>query len=217
MPNVVGQMADIYQTQLAASRRVADVVLTGTGEIDRLMIDAARRAVTTQLQRLQSTVASGEMPSPSDTNVYEGVQTNAAIPTEIVRIVSEMQTEIGKTLQACMQQVSSEIAHHVALQSETARSSSSNAFGPVGDIFSTWQKMMDRPVPEVPRTSTEEAAGETTVDVTNSVVEAEGGIDHAPEEENETSTAFSETQRSPVMHSVKNQGEKRPTGSQRRK
>ena len=57
MPSAMNPIVDMYQTQLEASRRLADVMFSGTQRIDQVMIDTAHRAVTEQLNFVQAVAA----------------------------------------------------------------------------------------------------------------------------------------------------------------
>jgi phasin family protein len=137
-------IADMYQTQLEASRRLADVVFSGTERIDRALIDATHRAVTDQLNLAQA-VASARDPNgvASVQATYLSRRPDNAVnyQRELVRIFAEIQNEVGRSMQYYMEQLGSTMsagAANVSMRAAQAQTQD-NAFNPVTGLFSIWE------------------------------------------------------------------------------
>lgn len=137
-------MANLYQSQLQASRRVADAVFNGTEKLDRLVLEATHRVVNDQLAMAQA-VASGQ--NPADAGLASSVmQRNSGevvnYQSEIIRVVAEMQNEIGKSMQEYIEQVGTQAA---SAQQQAGKASgasagatSQSAYNPMTTLFSFW-------------------------------------------------------------------------------
>lgn len=147
MQNIPNPLVAVYQTQLEASRRFADAIFAGTEKIDRVMIGATQRAFNDQLdlaqamtmvrnpQRVGSPLPSGFMArSPDDVINYQ---------KEIVRIVAEMQNEIGRGLRAYMEQMRTQAGRTTSAVNqaspEEVRAQANDALNPVTSMFSVWE------------------------------------------------------------------------------
>jgi phasin family protein len=142
-------IAGIYQTQLEASRRLADVVFSGTERLDRVLIDATHRAVTDQLNLAQA-VASARDPNgvASVQATYLSRRPDNAVnyQRELVRIFAEIQNEVGKSMQYYMEQLGSTMSATAtnaawrSTQTQAQAQAGDSAFNPVTDMFSIWEK-----------------------------------------------------------------------------
>lgn len=147
MQNIPNPLVAVYQTQLEASRRFADAIFAGTEKIDRVMIGATQRAFNDQLDLAQAMTtardpqrAGAAMPSsfmvrsPDDVINYQ---------KEIVRIVAEMQNEIGRGLRAYMEQMRTQAGRTTGavnqLSSGEGRAQENDALNPVTSMFSVWE------------------------------------------------------------------------------
>lgn len=144
MQNVMNPLVTMYQTQLEASRRVADAVFSGTEKIDRVMIDATHRVVTEQLN-LAEAVASVRDPVTAGTTLqssfFAGSRNHAVdYQKEIMRIYAEMQNEISRSWQDYVQQLRTQAANGAARPLEAAQSRANDAvFDPMKSMFSVWE------------------------------------------------------------------------------
>lgn len=148
MQNILSPMINLYQNQLEASRRVADAVFSGAEKMDRMMIGATRHAVAEQLNfaqaiatvrdprsvgaALQSTFMSR---NPEDTVNYQ---------REFMRILTEVQNDIGRSMQDYIEHFGSNAASSTMRMSErTSEAVQGQAndavFNPMTSMFSVWE------------------------------------------------------------------------------
>lgn len=146
MQTAMNPIADMYQTQLEASRRLADVVFAGTERMDRVMIEATHRAVTDQLNFAQA-VASVRDPNGvanlQTTFMSRRPDTAVNYQREIVQIFADIQNEIGKSMQYYMEQFGATMTTSVPATSlrngQSEGQDSGRTFNPVTGIFSVWE------------------------------------------------------------------------------
>lgn len=148
MQNVFNPMINMYQHQLEASRRFADAVLSGAEKIDRVMIGATRHALSEQMNLAQA-IAGARDPrtvgsvlqstfmarSPEDTVNYQ---------REIVRVLTEVQSDIGRSMQDYIERLGVNAASSTMRMSErtaeTAQEKANDAvFNPMTSMFSVWE------------------------------------------------------------------------------
>lgn len=143
MQNVTNPLVTMYQTQLEASRRLADAFFSGTEKIDRVMIGATRRAITEQLNLAEamttvrdprtagSTLQAGFFaPNPEGAVNYQ---------KEIMRIVAEMQNEFGRSMQDYIEQIRTSTTATTVKPLENVQSQANDMFNPVSSMFSVWE------------------------------------------------------------------------------
>jgi len=148
MQNLLSPMINFYQNQLEASRRVADAVLSGAEKMDKMMIGATRHAVEEQLSFAQ-TIATVRDPrsvgaalqstfmsrNPEDTVNYQ---------REFMRIFTEMQNDIGRSMQDYIEHLGSNAASSTMRMSERTSEAvqghaNDAAFNPMTSMFSVWE------------------------------------------------------------------------------
>lgn len=144
MQQVSNPVANIYQTQLEASRRFADAVFSGTERLDRTLIEATHQAITDQLNFAQA-IASGSDLRTAAPNLASGFfqsksDGTANYQAEIIRIFAEMQAEIGKSMQQYMEHIGTQAASvpTQAVQS-VQQASSDTQYNPMTSMFSVWE------------------------------------------------------------------------------
>lgn len=143
MQNTLNPVVNMYRTQLEASRRFADAIFAGTEKIDRVFIGATHRIFNEQLDFAQamttvrdprsvaSTLQSGLMARPDDSVNYQ---------KEIMRIFAEMQTEIGRSLQDCLEQLGTQAANTAATPIRNTQEQANDIMlNPVTSMFSVWE------------------------------------------------------------------------------
>jgi ElaB/YqjD/DUF883 family membrane-anchored ribosome-binding protein len=143
MQNTLNPVVNMYRTQLEASRRFADAIFAGTEKIDRVFIGATHRIFNEQLDFVQamatvrdprsvaSTLQSGLMTRPDDSVNYQ---------KEIMRIFAEMQTEIGRSLQDCLEQLGTQAANTAATPIRNTQEQANDIMlNPVTSMFSVWE------------------------------------------------------------------------------
>jgi hypothetical protein len=143
MPSAMSPIIDMCQTQLEASRRLADVVFAGTERIDRVVIDAAHRAVTDQLNFAQAVVATRDPGGIADlqTTFLSRRPDNAmAYQRELIRTFAEIQSEVGKSMQYYLEQVTSSLTMNASAAMRPVQEHANDAaFNPVTGLFSVWE------------------------------------------------------------------------------
>lgn len=143
MPSAMNPIIDMCQTQLEASRRLADVVFAGTERIDRVVIDAAHRAVTEQLNFAQAVVATrdpGGIAELQATFLSRRPDNAMSYQRELIRIFAEIQSEVGKSMQYYIEQFGSNLSMSAISPTRSAREHANDAlFNPVTGMFSIWE------------------------------------------------------------------------------
>lgn len=140
MPSPMNPIVDIYQTQLEASRRLADVMFAGTQRIDRVMIDTAHRAVTEQLNFVQAVAAARDPGSFAELHsTYLSRRPDNAMncQRELFRVMVEIQSEFGKSAQYYLEQLGG--AMLPGRQAATAATADDGTANPVSGMFDVWQ------------------------------------------------------------------------------
>ena len=144
MQTVFSPLVSVYQTQLEASRRFADAIFSGTEKIDRVMIDATHRAFNQQLNFAQA-IATVRDPQTAANTLQSNFLSRNPDDTmnyqrEIMRIIAEMQNDIGNSLREYIEQLGSSAAKNAATPMETARANPTSAiYNPVTSMFSVWE------------------------------------------------------------------------------
>jgi hypothetical protein len=143
MPSAMNPIIDMCQTQLEASRRLADVVFAGTERIDRVVIDAAHRAVTDQLNFAQAVVATrdpGGIADLQSTFISRRPDNAMNYQRELIRVFAEIQSEVGKSMQYYIEQFGTSLNTNAAASTRTAQEHANDAmFNPMTGMFSVWE------------------------------------------------------------------------------
>lgn len=144
MPSVLSPIVDLYQTQLEASRRFADVVFSGTEKIDHVVIEATHRAFTEQLNFAQA-VASARDPkgvaSLQSTFFSRRPESAVNYQKEIMRIFAEIQNEIGRSMQEYAEKFRTNVATNATAPLKVAQEQANDTvFNPMTGMFSVWEQ-----------------------------------------------------------------------------
>lgn len=149
MQQLPNPMANMYRTQLEAARHFADAIFNGTEKLDRLVLEATHQAVIEQFNLAQA-IAGGRDPASAGINVAgsflqrnsdQGVNYQA----EMIRVMAEMQTEIGKSMQEYMEQMSSQASGaatqstQAAQQVQTASGGADTMANPMASMLGMWE------------------------------------------------------------------------------
>lgn len=139
-------MANLYQSQLAASLRFADAVFSGTEKLDHLVLEAAHRAVSEQLRLAQALADGGNLTDPrTAANLVQRSSGEAVnYQAEIMRVVAEMQGEIGKSMQDYIDQIGTQSERVQEPGTRATREAASGAgdaslYNPVTSVLSMWE------------------------------------------------------------------------------
>lgn len=144
MQNVLSPMINMFQNQLDASRKFADAVFSGAEKIDRVMIGATHRVFTEQLNFAQA-IASVRDPRSVGTalqSTFMSRNPDDAVnyQKEIMRIVTEMQNDIGRSMQDYIEQLGRGAASTATKPLEAVQAQANDAvFNPMTSMFSVWE------------------------------------------------------------------------------
>lgn len=147
MQNMANPFLGVYQTQIEASRRFLDTIFSSTEKIDQVVRGAAQRAVNEQLN-LAEAFTQAKDPASIGAALQSGMaarNSDQAVnyQRELVRIVVEMQSELGKGVQDYVEQMRSQATSGFKPQVDTTvtQPASDTAFSsnPVTSLFSVWQ------------------------------------------------------------------------------
>jgi hypothetical protein len=147
MQNMANPFLGMYQTQIEASRRFLDTIFSSTEKIDQVVRGAAQRAVNEQLNFAEAFTQARD-PASIGAAWQSGMaarNSDQAVnyQRELVRIVVEMQSELGKGVQDYVEQMRSQTTSGFKSQADTSvtQPAGDTAFNPnpVTSLFSVWQ------------------------------------------------------------------------------
>lgn len=144
MQHALNPLVTMYQTQLEVSKRCAEVVFSGTERIDRVMIGATQRAFNDQLELVQA-ITSFRDPQSAGNSLRSKFMSRTpdealSYQTEIMRIIAEMQNDIGKSLQDYVNELGTNAMGSGTIAREHVRAQPSDtAFNPMTSMFSVWE------------------------------------------------------------------------------
>jgi len=215
----------MVQTQLEVSRRFADVIFSGTEKIDHVMIGATHRAFTEQLNLAQA-LASAHNPEgiASLQSNYFSHRPESAVnyQKEMMRIFSEIQNELGQSMQDCVEKFGENVANRTlnplrAMQERVDET----LFSPITSMLSVWESAFNEVASlanrniSVARSSYENAVNATTA-------ASKKAMDISPPSHNGASeapmyTSSAAPQQYTHMGEPESSEEKKPHGGGRRK
>jgi len=185
MQNASNPLVTMYNTQLEASRRFADAVFSGTEKIDRVMRGATQRVFNEQLNLVQAITTARDPRSVGSTlqsSLFTRNPDDAVnYQKEIVRIMAEMQNEISRSMQDCMEQMRTSATTSATRPLQAAQVQANDAvFNPMTSMFSVWESAF-KEVAELAkknmvaaRGAMEQAAGRSAQQMTAYVESATG-------------------------------------------
>lgn len=146
MQNMANPFLGMYQTQIEASRRFLDTIFSTTEKLDQVVRGAAQRAVNEQLN-LAEAFTQARDPASIGTAWQSGVasrNSDQAVNTqrELIRIVVEMQSELGRGAQDYVEQLRSQAASGFKPQvdaSAAQQAAADSMSNPMTGLFSAWQ------------------------------------------------------------------------------
>lgn len=142
MQNVLTPITTIYQTQLEASRQLADAVFSGTEKIDHVVLEATHRAFSEQLRFAQSLAAVRDpqgMASAQNTFLTQRPERAMDYQRELIHIFTEMQNEIGRSMRTYMEQFGSSAVSGSANTIDAVENQANEVFNPITGMFSLWE------------------------------------------------------------------------------
>lgn len=142
MQSMSSSMANVYCSQLEASRHFAEVMFAGTERIDRVLIEATHHAFSEQVDLAQ---AVAEARNPQDlanaqAAFFSRRPDNAVnYQKEIMSIFAEMQNELGRSMQDYIKRLGNAAASGATASVKAAQERTDGAsLNPVNDMLSAW-------------------------------------------------------------------------------
>lgn len=147
MQNMYTPMTHMYQTQLEASRRLADAFFTGAEKIDHVLLTASHRAWTDQLRFVQSLVAVRDPQGAADAQAkFFSQRPDRAMnyQRDLMKVFTEVQSEIGKSMRSYVEQVGNGVAPDLAAAMAPEDAAEQEAYNPIAanpltGVFTAWQ------------------------------------------------------------------------------
>lgn len=170
MQRLYSPMATIYQTQLEASRQLADALFSSAEKIDHVMLAASHRACIDQLRFAQSLAAVRDAQGAANAQAtFLSQRPDRAMnyQRELIKVFTEVQAELGKSMRNYMEQMSTlgnGAASQIASVAEQDAPTAATVYNPLTGIFSAWQSAFREATSaasrnmEVARTSLENVA-----------------------------------------------------------
>ncbi|WP_151637255.1 phasin family protein [Noviherbaspirillum aerium] len=145
MQNMANPFLDVYRTQIEASRRFLDTIFASAEKIDRVLRGAAHHAVNEQLNFAEA-FAQARDPASLNAALQSGVvsrNSDQAVnyQRELVRIVVEMQSELGKGVQDYVEHLRAQTTGGLSRQDSVSMAlpASETVSHPLSGLFSAWQ------------------------------------------------------------------------------
>jgi len=143
MNNAQNSVADMVHSHLEASRRFAEVLFSGTERIDHVVIEATHHAFTNQLNLAHAAVSVRDPKELADiqSNMLAHRPDNAInLQKEMMRVLSEMQNEMGKSMKEYLERFGSGMTRGIAAPAKPVQNGASDAMiNPMTGMFSMWE------------------------------------------------------------------------------
>lgn len=141
--NAVNPAMDIFQAQLETSRRFADAMFNGAEKIDRFLIANLHRSVSGQIRFAQALAMARDPASIADlqTGFLPSSEDTFTSQREIFQIFTEMQNEIGISMQQYAEQLGAAAAANAAslFGSVPGMTDGNQKNNPASGVFSAWE------------------------------------------------------------------------------
>lgn len=145
MQNMTNPFMGMYQTQIEASRRFLDTIFSTTEKLDQVVRGAAQRAVNEQLNFAEAVTQAKDATSIGTTwqSGMASRNSDQAVnyQRELIRIIVEMQSELGKGAQDYVEQLRNQAASGFKPQvdASAAQAATNVVPNPMTSLFSAWQ------------------------------------------------------------------------------
>ena len=143
MPSVINPMADLYHSQLEASRRFADVLFSGTERIDHVVLEATHRAFTAQVNLAHAAVSMRdpkELATIQSTLLAQRPDNAVNFQKELVRVFAEIQNEMSKSMKDYLEKFGSNMTRSATGPMKNAQDKATDTvFNPMTGMFSMWE------------------------------------------------------------------------------
>jgi hypothetical protein len=146
MPDIFSPLTDMCQNQLETSRRIADAFFIGTGKLENVALDTAHRATDEQFHFAQAVGKARDMQAFSNlqSTYWAGKPIQfQKFQQEWIRILAEIQNEVGRATQAYAEHFSSGAMRSMPYRTSGARSNEGiQTPNPFGGMVSAWENAM---------------------------------------------------------------------------
>jgi hypothetical protein len=136
-------MADIYHSQLEASRRFAEVLFSGTERIDHVVLEATHRAFNNNLNLAHAAVSMRdpkELANMQSSMLAHRPDSALNFQKEIMRVFAEIQNEMGKSMKEYAEKFGSNISRGATAPLKSVQDRTTETiFNPLTGIFSLWE------------------------------------------------------------------------------
>ena len=142
MQNVLNPIADMYQSQLEVSRQFSNIIFSGVGKIDRVVIEATHHAVDEQLRMAQSVATARDPSGAASAQSRFFTKPSGVMPyqQEVMRIFAEMQNEIGRAMKKYLEKIRNNMSHTATAPFQAAQQRATDTVvNPMTGVFSMWE------------------------------------------------------------------------------
>ncbi len=145
MPSVLNPITDIYHTQLEASRRLADVLFSGSERIDHVVIEATHHAFTDQVKIAHAAMSMRdpkELANMQSSLIVHRPDSAVNLQKEVVRMFAEIQNEVGKSFKETIEKLNSSFTRgSTASAKNGAEKAGDTIFNPLTGMFAMWDSV----------------------------------------------------------------------------
>lgn len=144
MQNVFNPMVSMYWNQLETLRRASDAVFFGIEKMDRLCIAAAHRLFAEQLMLAKNLTTIRDprnLGNVLQSNMLSrNPEENVNYQKEAMQIITEMQNELGRSMQDYIEQLGTNVAATSSVPLAPAQGRTNEAMlNPMTSMFSVWE------------------------------------------------------------------------------
>ena len=145
MPSVLNPITDIYHTQLEASRRLADVVFSGSERIDHVVIEATHHAFTEQVKIAHAAMSMRdpkELANMQSSLIVHRSDSAVNLQKEMVRMFAEIQNEMGKSFKETIEKLSGGFTRGSSASAKNGTEKAGDTiFNPLTGMFAIWDSV----------------------------------------------------------------------------
>jgi phasin family protein len=140
MQPITNPVIDSYQQQIDASRHIAEVVFDGADRMEHLILDTTRKAFDERMKFCQALAAARDpqgVAALQSTFFSHTPEQMAKVQQELMKIVTDAQTQITKTMNQYKVGLNGNGASIPAASTSVA---SSHSYGAINSMLSMWDK-----------------------------------------------------------------------------
>lgn len=143
MSNILNPMADIYHSQLEATRRFAEVLFSGTERLDHVVLEATHRAFTNNLNLAHAAVSMRdpkELANMQSNLLAQRPDSAMNFQKEMMRVFAEIQNEMGKSMKEYVEKFGNNVTRSATAPLKSVQDRTTEAiFNPMTGMFSLWE------------------------------------------------------------------------------